>query len=403
MSARTHKSDVFIVVAAGVAVVVVALALVVLGISRQRREGGLWVRSAISTNVEGVLIWRTLLERLGFSTVISDRLLTEEALQKADALYILDPVVPVREHERSALREWVEGGGVLVCADTWDGSLAPLHGLGGGARSCCGTGCEVTASKPEGDLPLSDGVDGTVFGSPCTLDLPEEEDVSVLFRDESGVRIASKRLGDGRVVVLADTSFLSNRRIGDADNAVLAVNLAAHARSHASGDRLVFDEYHFGYGRRETGWPILGSLLVSTSAGWGVLSLTLAGLLWLFYAGRRFGPRRTPRRSRRSRLEYVRAVGEAFRSAGAHRLVCALICRRFKARVARLVGLPSTAPTDEIASRLARRTGADVLRYRSRLRRCDAVGENGKVSARQASALLKELSRMEREVFHGSG
>ena len=142
-----------------------------------------------------------------------------------------------------------------------------------------------------------------------------------LLADSVGTRVISYRIGEGEIIVLADSSFLANGWLGKEDNSVLAANLIEYAVNTARGRRVAFDEYHFGYGSRETGWSLLGASLMRASAGWGVLCLMAAGALYLVLKGRRFGTRSAPTRTRRrSKLEYVQSVGATYQAAGAHSL-----------------------------------------------------------------------------------
>ena len=220
-------------------------------------------------------------------------------------------------------------------------------------------------------------------------------------RNVPSFRIAARPLGEGRVIFLADTSFLANSRIGKDDDAVLAVNLAAYAASKARGNRLAFDEYHFGLGHHDTGWTVMAGMLVTTGAGWAVLVLTAAGLLYLVYRGRRFGTRRpAPPAKRRSKLEYVHAVGATYRAAGAHRLALALIFRWFRRRAALWAGVPASAPLADLAERLARRTGRPADRYVRILSACEtAIATPDQTSGHRLTSLLNQLGEIESEIF----
>ena len=129
------------------------------------------------------------------------------------------------------------------------------------------------------------------------------------------MRIAQGKVGRGRLILLSDSSFLANVNIARGDNAVLAANLVSCARAEAGGPKVVFNEFHFGSGGFGQGLGVLAGMLFTTSPGWAVLALTAAGILCLFYKGRQFGPRRGfGQQRRRSKLEYVRAVGATYRA-----------------------------------------------------------------------------------------
>jgi hypothetical protein len=256
-------------------------------------------------------------------------------------------------------------------------------------------------------MPLSRDVVGTDFETATTSAIAASQStegervVESLFSDADGVRISAHQVGQGWSIVLADSSFVSNGRIGRRDNSVLATNLLAYALWRAQGDRATFDEYHFGYGRRETSWGIMAGLLLRTSPGWAVLCLTAAGLLFLLYKGRRFGTRRLPERQRRrSKLEYVEAVGATYKAAGAHRLTLKLILQWLRHRLAAPLGLSPASPVDQIASRLSEHTGKPRQRYQKILNECERAADANGLSARRAANLIEKLGTLETEILH---
>ncbi len=204
------------------------------------------------------------------------------------------------------------------------------------------------------------------------------------------------------MIVLAESSFLANGWIGRADNAILAANLVGYAVSKGRGGRVAFDEYHLGYGRRESRWGALAGMLFGTSAGWGILVVTFCGLLLLLAKGRRFGTRRAPGRARRrSKLEFVRSVGATYRAAGANRITLRLIYTWLIGRCARAVGLPESAPSGVIADALARRTGRGRHRYERAFKSCQDALAGGRLSGRRLSGALAALAEIESEVTDG--
>jgi hypothetical protein len=404
MSRKSHRSDLTILAILGVATVLVILALMSAGWLRKGEEGGDTSASTQSRNVEGTLVAYTLLERLGYSVARSERPLLAEELASAAVVVVLHPQVHINGGEVAALQEWVRAGGVLVCTDDVGGLLTGERSAGPpvpvqGAFRFVGT-----VPPTAGDLPLARDVAVAEFATPLTLDLHWEdadapESVTQLFVDTAGPRIAGIRLGSGDVITVSDSSFLANGRIGQADDAVLATNLVAYALSVAQGGSVVFDEYHQGFGAHESGIGAMAVMLFRTRPGWAVLSLAAAGLLYLVYKGRRFGPRRGLERTRRrSKLEYVNAVGETYRAAGAHGLVLGIILRWFRGEAAARAGVPPSADFSLVAGRLAQRTGKPAARYERAVRECEAALAGRGPSGRRLSTLLNGLAQIELEM-----
>jgi hypothetical protein len=305
----------------------------------------------------------------------------------------------------TALEGWVRRGGVLICTEDVGLELLDVREQAHRSRvpSEGGGGVEVVPAD-KAELPLARDVASVSMASRRRLPLSSDrhgplEDAEGLFADEAGLRIEAVPLGKGKVAVLSDSSFLANDRVGLNDNAVLATNLLAYSLSVAKGSRVSFDEYHFGYGTHETGISAMAVVLFHTRPGWAVLSLALAGLLCLIYKGRRFGPRRAPERTRRrSKLEYVNAVGATYRAAGARGLVLGILLKRYKGDAAALVGLPASAAFADVARRVAQRTGRPAERYEWAVRECEAALKGPPPTERRLSALLTKLAQIELEM-----
>jgi len=452
MSAKRHATDAVILAALGAVFTGAVVLLALWGVLRQEDPEQQRVRTTYSTHREGTMAWYLLLDELGYAVRRTERPLLEDALAEADVLFVADPIHPIGGAEVEALDPWIRAGGVLVCAG--DSTALPwdLHRIGPRHRASVSRyawarrpeAATVVVSKDDG--PLTRDVSTLWFWTDETIDRPgfdpdaddggalekEPQDmqeegakgagaaedqgaaadaadgpVEVLLYDAAPssdrmARIATRARGKGRVIFLADSSFLANGRLGREDNAVLAVNLAHYAVSRARGQRVAVDEYHFGFGTRESGWGLMSRMLLVTGPGWAVLALTAAGVLYLVYRGRRFGTRRTPAPARRrSKLEYVHAVGATYRAAGAHRLTLSLIFQWFRRRVAERAAVPPSASVEEIARGLARRTGRPAARYERILGECEKTAAGSeRISAHRMTVLLSRLSDMESEVLH---
>ncbi len=406
MPARSHRSDIIILVTLGTITVLVVVALVSWGWLRQG-ERGFPMRTTHSAGREGTMACYMLFDRLGVEVRRLERPLLDEALEGVDVLFVVDPVLGLEQGEVSSLRAWVRGGGVLV----W--SADEFFEFGGGQRVYIprrSDGVVVPTRVPpdEAELPLARDVATVLFDTlndvtergqgPFDTDSEDE----ALFADTVGVRIVSRRMGDGHVIVLADASFLANVRFGKEDNCVLGANLVEYVLAQARGARVAFDEYHFGFGKRETGWSLLGTALMRTSPGWAVLCLTGAGVLFLVYKGRRFGTRYAPTRvRRRTKLEYVHSVGATYQAAGAHGLALRMIYQWFRREAAWSVGLPPSASVETLAAQLARRTLHGPDRYEKILRQCEEALLEPRLGARRTAALVEQLALIESEVLNG--
>lgn len=408
MSAQSHKSEYTILLVLAMISGLVLFALVWKGLVREDRSGGAGLRTTRSTNVDGLLACYELFQRLGMPVQRSHRMLLSNHIEDAGVLFLIDPRVPVNTGETIDLGTWVEDGGVLVASER----VPFLQDLDPTLRDLIQESRSSTAgSATPRTLPLTRDVSRVSFDTNdiFALRLPDERTpgkaAEPLFEDGRGVRIAEHRVGRGRLILLSDSSFLANEHIGTDDNSVLAVNLASYAMLRSGGGKVLFDEYHFGFEGGSPGFRLLAGLLFTTSAGWAVLTLTVTGILFLLYKGRQFGPRRdlSKQRRRRSKMEFVHAVGATYRSAGAHRLTLRLIYNWFRHRVAGRTGVAPTAANGLLAQELARRSGGSPDDVQRALDGCDALLARPTVSQHQLTAAIARLAQIEKEALDGLG
>ena len=178
---------------------------------------------------------------------------------------------------------------------------------------------------------------------------------------------AELALGEGRIVVLAETVPLSNRRAGNHPFAVLAVRAALSHTSEA--DTVFFAEYHQGIRGTRTRAEVLTDFFLGSPGGRTLLHLIAVCFLILACLGLRFGSPTPgvapPDRERRSPLEHVSALGDLYRKAGASNTAALRLLSRL-ARAARHPPPRSTAEADVLLSRLATGKGANTPLERAR-------------------------------------
>ncbi len=144
-------------------------------------------------------------------------------------------------------------------------------------------------------------------------------------------------------------------------------------------ERLVFDEYHQGYGDHPGTVRGIVTYLGRTASGHLVLQLAGAGLVLLLAVGPRLLPPRAAERiERRSPLEHVDALARAYRAVGATRTATARLVHGVRRRVEHSLGarsavslrrrLPRAGPEQRVPARCARRrarsSGARAASFR---------------------------------------
>ena len=334
-----------------------------------------------STGSQGAAAFYELAGRLGWQT--SQRLTDSIPLGDTAAVHvILDPPLPLSAAQTGQVLDQVRRGAGLVYV-LGDGTpMADSLGLGGRrnrAGSVIGaSGLTVgrtgelvatdTASCPveregflRGGLPF--WPDGETFILALNWEGGPPPDATVLATvntaadDSAAVYSAAAvgfPLGRGRVVVVADPDLLRNDvlRVCRWGADVAAVRLIEYASDGAPDGarrrRLVFDEYHQGFGDQPGTFRGIVRYLGRTPSGHLVLQLAGAGLVLLLAVGPRLlVPRGAERVERRSPLEHVDALAQAYRTVGATRTATSRLVHGVRRRVEQALGARSGATSDD--------------------------------------------------------
>jgi hypothetical protein len=328
-------------------------------------------------------------------------------------LCLFDPSLPVSDDELEALVAWVKRGGRLLvavdlneshnmlfgderAADGPDTRLLAALGLTGKA-----VGPATSWARPVTKAPELREVTRVFVPGPHRL-LPLSEAKArqalvhpqwrTLIADGAGAVLMQAPIGQGAVWVLAEVEALSNRNLPQGDNVVLATNLL-FSPGH---ERVAFEERLHMQSRplsMEAGELPLRPLRLALWAAVGALALYLVGLGWRF--GR---PVPIHEKPRRSAMEFVEALADLYRKAGATEAVWQLLRQSFRRRLAAEVGLPQELPAERLAEALARRRRVDQTRVQAVLAELDHMPEKPTEEdlmrvARQAAAIEEAMTR----------
>jgi hypothetical protein len=332
-----------------------------------------------STDSQGASLLYELAGRLGWRP--SRRDADSIALGDTASVHlILDPPVPVSATETHQVLDRVRRGAALVFV-LGGGPLADSLGLGSRVprtgsvigtsqilvgvsgplvaddTSSCGRHDEGVLSA---GLPFWPDKQTQILALRWRGPQPEGARVLATVRTVSGFAGAELPaaigfpLGRGRVVVAADPDLLRNDvlRVCRWGADVAAVRMLEYASTGAPGggrrERLVFDEYHQGYGDQPGTVRGIMTYLGRTASGHLVLQLAAAGLLLLFAVGPRLLPPRAAERiERRSPLEHVDALARAYRAVGATRTATARLVHGVRRRVEHALGAQGGPSSDE--------------------------------------------------------
>jgi hypothetical protein len=256
------------------------------------------------------------------------------------ALLLADDLTQER---RAQLLEWVWQGGTLVVAD-------PLS--------------LVTRLQPAGDTRI--GFIQADLEPRCAL--PPARDVrrvlapgGVVFRVPPGAQgcfprgrgswLVAEPTGAGTVVRLGGASALVNRQIGKADNAVLVVDLLTAGTVQGV---TVLRPPAPGGGSKGL------SELIAPRVRFALLQLLVAFLLLALWRSRRLGrPVTEPTAVRIPASELVVAIGNLLQRARHRRQAAALLSGDLRRTLAERLGLPATAPAEQVADTASARTGIE--------------------------------------------
>jgi Domain of unknown function (DUF4350) len=242
-------------------------------------------------------------------------------------LFVFTPTSLYTSEEADSLRSWVGRGGLLVyAAEQGDPELDRAFDVS--RFDALVEGGQYAAT------PLLGAVT-TVAGGASVVPLDPAPRQVTLLRTRSGYSAGYvQRVGQGRVVVLADPLLLCNGHLEQADNAVLLADLLAPADPAAT---VTFDEYHHGL----TVSDFAPQAWLTTPWGAALLWLLVAVFFGLLLRGRRFGPLvERPPEVARSDAEWSVAVGQLLRRSSARAVTLGLLVHATEREVAAQNGLP---------------------------------------------------------------
>ena len=300
--------------------------------------------SSYATADDGMAAYASLLEQHGHPV---SRMRTpvheDDELSPADTLVIADPQ-DMDDEEADAIAAFVRRGGRLVAGGP---RTAPaLRRLVGASLDW--SSARARTARPVVPVPEVTGLgevraDGRGSWRSTGRALP-------VLADGDTVLAAVADVDAGRVVALADASVLHNDQLAQADNAAFGVAVAGE-RSR----RVRFAEAGHGYGYGDSG----GLDALPDRWKWGGWLAALAGLLWMWTKGRRFGPPDEVERDLPPpRRVYVDSLAASLAKTRNAKVALAPLQRAVRSRVARRAGLPADAGDEQVVA-AARRFGLD--------------------------------------------
>ncbi len=277
--------------------------------------------SAYAAAPEGLAAYAELLRRNGHPVERRRGPIAADVLDTRSTVFVIEPDV-VTPDDSAAIERFVEAGGRLVIGGRLPGRY--IAGLGAEPPRWDVDAPQIWTAVDVSLAPIAE-VEGSRSGAWVDLGGSRE-----LVGDADGVLalVAVAEVGSGEILYLADAAPLENQRLGDADNAALALALAGD-----DARPVVFAEGVHGFGVTG-GWTAIPEAWKLALGG-----LTAAALVLMWARGHRLGP---PERASRPlpppRREHVLALASTL------------------ARTRSLVAL-ATPVQDAVRRRLAARDG----------------------------------------------
>jgi hypothetical protein len=352
-----------------VAAVIVASALLTPEATTGR--GGDPRLTTYSSAPQGGMLFYEMTKRLGWN--VEQRKAADLPADTTAIIAELAPVVPLRITDVHALLERVRHGGALLLMLS-DGS----HMLAESLHVSLGQGrTRVPARRSAPDVsdcaPDAPGLFNTRMlytlwpGDQVALNTivwsgPAPDSVTALVLtdrapEDKRARAAAVGFpyGHGRIVIGADPDLLRNDAIrvckyGLDITAVAMLDYLSvlNDSTQTYSRRVVFDEYHQGFGEQRGTMDAVASYLVGVGSGRLLFQLLAAGLVLLLAVAPRLIPPFDPERiERRSPLEHVDALGRAYAQVGATRSATARLVRGVRRRLAGGAIRPGIDATDD--------------------------------------------------------
>jgi hypothetical protein len=321
-----------------------AVAVVVSLLTPEAATNQSGARSTYSTAPGGARMTYELAERMGWRPERRSAPLDTGGAPVVNV--VLSPQGTLGAHEVHRLLDNVRrGGGLIFSLDDADEIGDSLHvGLGSVGRFLSSYGDEhcpvATTFRERATVAVPPEVHRVVWRRPPPS--PAIQLASTSARLDGGFPVAvGVRLGRGRVAIVSTSGIFANDALRVcAWGADVAVARALEfVRPSGEAQRLVFDEYHHGYGVHQGSLHAVTVYLSGTSSGRFLAQALLAGLLLvLAKAPRVIVPHEPSRIARRSPLEHVDALGHAYADVGATRTATAHLVGGVRRRAGRVAG-----------------------------------------------------------------
>jgi hypothetical protein len=397
-------------------VVAVLLILFVIFAPQQNPDAGAMF-SSHAVGAGGTRALYEVLGRVGFVTARNDLPLTSASILDTSSTYVLlSPAQPLTAVEQENLLRAVRRGMTLVLTLD-DEALADslgfevfsppdgFHTLGqatvAGGNPPAASSVNDPGSLLQSTFPIALAVKSRTPHKEAFLWIQPRKDSKEAALDsaQQTALILGHRVGRGYAIAVVPSQLLINQIIRDPRPAIAVVRGIRFASAIAPGNpqssRVVFDEYHHGFGVHADMVAAVQHALAQTPAGRVTVELAVAALILLFaFSVRPLAPVPAAPVSRRSPLEHVGALAYAYSQVDARKLGTGRLVRGLRRR--HPLGLPGSLPDPVYLSVLRDRipsVSADVDRVVATLESQPSRSSATSPSFAQVGAAIANIER----------
>jgi len=342
-------------------------------------------RSSYRATPFGTLAFYTLLEESGYPVERFERPLTE-LKQNGPGTLVIIAANSLGEGEFNSLKDWVDGGGLLVVIDRDVPGLSFGEAVVNTERVYSNS-----VARPLQPTPYVRNVERVALSQFATRINLSSRAATYHLGDTSGAVLADARVGKGRVVFLTDPYVVANNGVRAADNVMVALNLF----TDRPAGKIAFDEYHHGYGASAGGGGVM-AYFRGTPVPWMVWQGALIAALLVYSYGRRFARPLPLRRERRTtNLEFVSSMATVTRLARASGVAVESVYSEFRKRLCRFANMPATADNAKLASAVSRRGPVGEKELLDLLTRCEGAARVKSVSDAEMLRMVERVREIE--------
>ena len=388
MPTAIASGDRKILLIAGAVLFVLTIGLALLGSdpAGQSRE----VPSTYSAGPGGARAAYLLLQELHYKVSRWERSPTELPIDEPYnvVLILADPWEPPTKEDQKALEDFVEDGGQVIFTGARIEAYFPKAKVNEEFRT-------AEWKTFSADLPsiYTAGAPKISLQEGATWQKLAANQLALYGSAESPV-VLSWRVGDGRILWWAAATPLTNSGLSHEGNLNFFLD-AVHSPlpGEKAGPQIYWDEYF--HGERTSLW----SYVQKTPVAWGLMQVSIIGLIVVFTFSRRSGPTVLPPVvSRLAPLEFVDTLGGLYERAGAEPAVVGFVYERFRATLSRQLRISTSVSDTELAEAVQSRLGWKDTGLKTTLARALVASRAKKVPPEEALGLVRELEKYEKQL-----